>query len=107
MSTYEIFDLLYDDFKNTFDGDDIVFTQRYVVGQQQIRVYQLKDSSKTEFVKALDFLTGYKKSTCVIFTVRAFFKTFEARNGICVFEFFSLNKNKKELYEQFCDFAIS
>ena len=39
MSTYEIFDLLYFDFKDSFDNDDIVFTQKYVVSQHQIRLF--------------------------------------------------------------------
>lgn len=50
MSTYEIFDLLYFDFKDRFDDDDIVFTQKYVVGQQQVRVI-LKSLKKLALLK--------------------------------------------------------
>ena len=56
MSTNEIFDLLYLDFKDKFHGGDRVFTQKYIVSLQQIRIYQLKESSKIDIIKALKCL---------------------------------------------------
>ena len=44
---------MYLDFKDKFDGDDIVFRQKCVIGLQQIGVYQLKESSEIDVVKAL------------------------------------------------------
>ena len=46
MTTYEIFDPLYCDLKNRFDEDIVVFTQKYVVGYQQIHLYHLNGTEK-------------------------------------------------------------
>ena len=36
MTNYEIFDLLYSEFREKFEFDEVVFTQRYVVGNKRI-----------------------------------------------------------------------
>ena len=46
MTNYEIFDLLYSDFEDKFDDGNIVFTQKYVVDKQQIRLYHLSEREK-------------------------------------------------------------
>lgn len=56
MSTYEIFNLLFTDFKDNFENENVVFTQKYIVSVQQIRAYRLKVSSNIDVEKALETL---------------------------------------------------
>ena len=56
MTNYKIFDLFYSEFCEKFEVDEIVFTHRYVVGNQRIRVYFLKDKKKIDGIVCLDFL---------------------------------------------------
>ena len=74
MSTYEIFDLLSGDFKDKFDGNDIVFPKTYAVGQQQIRVCHLKHSSKIDVVEALEFLNQLQEKYLYHHYWSSFFK---------------------------------
>ena len=46
MTNYEIFDLLYSEFREKFEFDEVVFTQRYVVGNQRIRLHFCKMKKK-------------------------------------------------------------
>ena len=41
MSTYEIFEILLTDFKDKFEDENCIFTQKYAVDIQQIRFYRL------------------------------------------------------------------
>ena len=56
MSNYEIFHLLYSEFRDKFDDDNVVFTQKYVVGKRQIRIHFLNEEKKNDVVECLDFL---------------------------------------------------
>lgn len=56
MSTYEIFNLLFTDFNDNFENENVVFTQKYIVSVQQIRAYRLKVSSNIDVEKALETL---------------------------------------------------
>ena len=47
MTNYEIFDLLYSEFRDKFDDNNFVFTQKYVVDKQQIRIHFLKKEKKS------------------------------------------------------------
>ena len=58
MSTYEIFNLLFTDFKDNFENENVVFTQKYIVSVQQIRAYRLKVSSNIDVEKALETLNN-------------------------------------------------
>lgn len=56
MTDYEIYDLLYSNFKDKFDDDNIVFTQKYMVGHQKIHICHLKVKKKIDAFDCLDFL---------------------------------------------------
>ena len=55
MCSYEIFDFLFCDFKDRVEGDDCVFTQKYMVGEQRITIYHVKEN-RVDVNMALDFL---------------------------------------------------
>ena len=61
MSNYEIFDLLYSDVIEKSDADNMVFTHKYVVGKQRIRIHLLKPDGQINPVEILDF---FKQVTC-------------------------------------------
>ena len=46
MTNYEIFDLLYSEFREKFEFDEVVFTQRYVAGNKRIRLHFCKMKKK-------------------------------------------------------------
>ena len=54
MTNYEVFKLLYTDQRHKFEGENRVFSQKYTIGQQQIRIHCLKDE-KLDVVECLDF----------------------------------------------------
>ena len=57
MTNYEIFHLLYSEFRDKFDDDNVVFTQKYIVGKRQIRIHFLNEKKKKiDVVECLDFL---------------------------------------------------
>ena len=56
MTNYKIFDLLYSESRHKFEDDNGIFTQRYVVGKQQIRIDSLKEENRISQVECLDFL---------------------------------------------------
>ena len=62
MTNYEIFELLYAAFRDKFDDENVVFTQKYVVGKQQIRIHFLNDEKKLMLSNVLIFLTNCKKN---------------------------------------------
>ena len=61
MSTYEIFEILFTDFKYKFEDENCIFTQKYAVDIQQIRFYRLKEISKIDFEKALKDLNDLQE----------------------------------------------
>ena len=57
MANYEMFDLLYFEFRGKLDDDNVVFTQKYVVGKEQICIHFLNEK-KMMLVNVLIFLTN-------------------------------------------------
>ena len=55
MTSYENFDLVFGYFKDKFEEDDLIFTQKYIAEHQQISIYALKDKQKVDVVACLDF----------------------------------------------------
>ena len=107
MCSYEIFHLLFADFKDKFESADCVFMQKYVIGEQQITIYYVEEN-RIDVAKALDFLNELQKKHTYHKNWSSFsFKMFEAGNCICVFEFKSLNENEKRMYEEFCRLVLS
>ena len=62
MTSYEIFDLLCSEFRAKFDGENVVFTQKYVFGKLQISIHFLKEENLADVVECLDFLNKYRKN---------------------------------------------
>ena len=84
MSTCEIFDLQFADFTDKFEDQNCLFTQKYVISTQQIRVYRLKESFNIDVEKALETLNDLKEKLAYHkHWSPFFFKTFEAGKGIC------------------------
>ena len=50
MTNYEIFNLLYSEFQGKLEGDEIVFTQYHVAGNQRIHLHFLKDENKIDVI---------------------------------------------------------
>ena len=50
MTNYEIFNLLYSEFQGKLEGDEIVFTQYHVAGNQYIHLHFLKDENKIDVI---------------------------------------------------------
>ena len=46
MTNYEIFDLLYSEFKHNFEDDILIFNQKYTVRKQRTQSLCLKDEKK-------------------------------------------------------------
>ena len=61
MTSYENFDLVFGYFKDKFEEDDLIFTQKYIAEHQQISIYALKDKQKVDVVACLDFLNGLQE----------------------------------------------
>ena len=72
---YEIFDLLYSEFRDKFDNDNIVFTQKYVVGKQQIHIHFLKNEKKLTLLNVLIFLINCRKNSLMILSGHHFLLT--------------------------------
>ena len=110
MRNYETFDLLYSDFNDKFDDDNTAFTQKYVVGTLQIRLYDLSRREKTDVFTCLDFLNKLQEKYGFSFYTNwsSFcFSYFDVGNNICVYQFDSENEYGERMFEQFCSLAIS
>ena len=84
MCSYEIFDILFADFKNKFEGGDWVFREKYVVDEQQIRIYHVEEN-RVDVTMALDFPNELQEKYAYHNNWSPFcFKMFEAENSICV-----------------------
>ena len=68
MSNYEIFDLLYSDVIKKFDAENRVFTHKYVVGKQRIRIHLLKPDEETDPFEILDFSNKLQENMLAIVT---------------------------------------
>ena len=108
MAYYKIFALVYSEFCEKFEFDEIVFTQRYVVGNQCIRLQFLKDENKIDVIECLDFLSKLQEKFAVGEDWSPFyFHCFETGNRISVYQFESENLEETRMYENFCSLAIS
>ena len=65
MSNYEIFDHLYSDVVEKFNADNRVFTHKYVVGKQRIKIYLLKINEETNSDEILDFFKQVTGKICL------------------------------------------
>ena len=104
MPSYQIYDLLFSDFMKKFDADSCVFTQKYVVGKQQITIHRLKSNDKLNVNECLDSQEsfGYYKDWS-----KFHFPYFVASHNVMVFQFLSTNDNEVLMYNNFCALAIS
>ena len=100
---------LYSEFRDKFDDDNVVFTQKYEVGKQQIRIYFSKKEKKINVVECLNFLNKLQKKFAYVSDWTSFyFNCFDAGNNIAaVYLFQSENEDQICMYEHFCNLAIS
>ena len=68
MSNYKIFDLLYSDVIKKFDAENRVFTHKYVVGKQRIRIHLLKPDEEIDPFEILDSLNKLQENMLTIVT---------------------------------------
>ena len=110
MSTYEIFDLLYSDLIEKFGSDNRIFTHKYLVGKQRIRLHLLKpETEDLDPVEELDFLNklqekySYGSHWC-----RFHFSNYRLKyQNIIIFKFLSQNEEEIRMYQRFCELTIS
>ena len=108
MTNYEIFDLVCSEFRQKYEVDEIVFTQRYVVESQRICLHFLKDGNKIDVIEFLDFLSKLHEKFTVAKDWSPFYcHCFETGNKISVYQFESENLEEIRMYENFCSLAIS
>ena len=107
MTNYKIFNLLYSDPRHSIEADNGVFTQKYIVGRQQIRIHCSKDI-KLDVIECLDFLNKVqeKYGYCSEWT-HFYFCYFSTLHNIAVYQFLSENEDEVRMYENFCRLAIS
>ena len=107
MTNYEILDLLYFTLWYKFEGDNRVFMQKYIAGQQQIHIHCLKDE-KLDIIECLDFLNKLqeKYDYCLQWTL-FYFSYFPMHHNIVVYQFLSKNEDEVQMYENFCRLAVS
>ena len=113
MSRYEIFDLLYLDLIQKFESDNRIFTHKYVVGKQKIRLHLLKpeteDLEPVEIHQILDFLNKLQEK----YSYDSHWSHFHFSNyplkyqNIMISEFLSQNEEEIRMYQCFCDLTIS
>ena len=74
---------LYSEFRDKFDDDNVVFTQKYEVGKQQIRIYFSKKEKKINVVECLNFLNKLQKKFAYVSDWTSFyFNCFDAGTNI-------------------------
>ena len=110
MSTYEIFDLFYSDLIEKFEYGNMIFTHKYVVGKQRIRLHLLKPETKDlDPVEILDFLNKLQEK----YSYDSHWSRFRFSNypikyhNIMIFEFLSQNEKEIRMYQRFCDLTVS
>ena len=110
MSTYEIFDLFYSDLIEKFESGNMIFTHKYVVGKQRIRLHLLKPETKDlDPVEILDFLKKLQEK----YSYDSHWSRFRFSNypikyqNIMIFEFSSQNEKEIRMYQHFCDLTVS
>lgn len=107
MTNYGIFDFLYSELRHTFENDNFVFTQKYLVGKQRIRIYCFKDK-KNDLVVCLHFLNKLqRKYVCCSDWSPFYFSRFKNACNILFYPFLSKNEEEIRRYEHFCCLGIS
>ena len=100
--------MVYYELRKIFEVDEIVFTQRYLVGNQRIRLHFLKDENKIDVIECLDFLVKLQEKFAVGKDWSPFYFHFlETGNKISVYQFESENLEEIRMYENFCFLAVS
>ena len=109
MSNYKIFCLLYSDIIEKFDTDSRVFTHKYVVDKQGIKIHLLKTDEEINPDKILDFLNKLQeKYACHRSWNPFYFSSYSLKyKNITIFDFLSQNEKELRMYQHFCDLAIS
>ena len=107
------FGLLYSDLIEKFEPDNRIFTHKYVVGKQRIRLHLLKaeteDLDPVEIYQILDFLNKLQEK----YSYDSHWSRFRFSNyplkyqNIMTFEFLSQNEEEIRMYQLFCDLTIS
>lgn len=105
MSTYEVFDLLYDDFWKKIEDKKFVFTQKYTISSK--RIHLLKEGKKADPSECLEFLNDLQK----IFAhdsgfSRFHFPCYPTSLNIVIHEFLSQNKEEMRMLHQFWHLVI-
>ena len=59
--SYEVFDYMFCNFKMKFEVKPLIFTQKYVVGQQLISAYTIDNTADFDAKRALDYLNDFQK----------------------------------------------
>ena len=85
MANYEIFDLLYSEFRDKFDDDNVVFNQKCVVGKQRIRIHFLHEEKILMLLNALVFLRNCKKNLLMFLAGLHFILTVSVLETILLF----------------------
>ena len=85
MANYEIFDLLYSEFRDKFDDDNVVFNQKCVVGKQRIRIHFLHEKKILMLLNALVFLRNCKKNLLIFLAGLHFILTVSVLETILLF----------------------
>ena len=95
MTNQDIFDLIYSEFRDKFDGNNVFFTQKYVPGKQQIRIHFLKEEANGNVIECLDFLNKLQEKFAYVSDwIPFYFDCFEAGNNIVFYQFLSENENE-------------
>lgn len=108
MSTYEIFDLLYNDFRKKIQDKNCVFTHKNTVRSQRIRIHLLKDKKNADSLKCLEFLNELQEKFAHNIDWSPFyFQCHPSSFNIVFYEFLSQNKEEMKMLYQFCRLAIA
>ena len=85
MANYEIFDLLYSEFRDKFDDDNVVFNQKCVGGKQRIHIHFLHEEKILMLLNALVFLRNCKKNLLMFLAGLHFILTVSVLETILLF----------------------
>ena len=110
MTPYEIFGLLCADVTKKFRSDNRIFTYKYEVGKQRIRIHILKQETEDiDPVDILNFLNQLQQNYGYHSNCRRFyFNCFNLPDqNITIFEFLAQKEEEIGIFQHFCDLAIS
>ena len=110
MTKYDIFDLLCSDVTKKFGSDNRIFTQKYVVDKQRIRMHILKhETEDIDPVEVLDFLNQLQQKYAYHSNwSRFYFSCYQLQDqNITIFKFLAQNEEDIRMFQHFYDLAIS